>query len=67
MLLFCLLPAAVIRKDLVLVDGQLGSCKTDVSAGQELQQLEPVAKSKGPRTVSLQVGRGREGGKTGGC
>jgi hypothetical protein len=45
----------VIRKDLILVDGSLGSCKTEVTAGQQLQQLEPVTKSKGPRTVSLQV------------
>lgn len=45
----------VIRKDLILVDGQLGSCKTDVTVGQQLQQLEPVSKSKGPRAVSLQV------------
>jgi hypothetical protein len=46
----------VIRKDLILVGGQLGSCKTDVAVGQQLQQLEPVSKSKGPRSVSLQVG-----------
>lgn len=46
----------VIRKDLILVDGQVGNCKTDVSMGQQLQQLEPVGKAKGPRAVSLQVG-----------
>lgn len=49
------LSPAVIRKDLILVDGALGSCKTEVSAGQQLQQLEPVSKGKGPRAVSLQV------------
>lgn len=37
------------------MDGALGSCKTDVAAGQQLQQLEPVSKGKGPRAVSLQV------------
>jgi hypothetical protein len=56
-LLLCCVVAwpAVIRKDLILVDGVVGSCKTEVTAGRTLQQLEAVAKGKGPRTVSLQV------------
>lgn len=56
--------AAVIRKDLILVDGQVGNCKTDVAVGQQLQQLEPVKTSKGPRAVSLQV-RGAAAGMLG--
>eukprot|EP00775_Hariotina_reticulata_P011546 gene11546-11689_t len=45
----------VIRKDLILIDGQIGSCKSTVTPGQELQQLEPLQKHKPPRTVSLEV------------
>jgi 23S rRNA-/tRNA-specific pseudouridylate synthase len=44
-----------IRKDLILVDGQLGSCKSQVSAGQLLQQVEPAPRHKAPRAVTLQV------------
>jgi hypothetical protein len=49
-----LLLPAVIRKDLVLVEGAIGNCNTQVTPGQLLQQLQPVAK-KGPRVVSLEV------------
>ncbi|KAF6253316.1 pseudouridine synthase [Scenedesmus sp. NREL 46B-D3] len=44
----------VIRKDLVLLDGAIGNCNTQVIPGQLLQQLQPVTK-KGPRVVSLEV------------
>jgi hypothetical protein len=56
MLMMLLLLCSVIRKDLVLVEGAIGSCNTLVTPGQLLQQLQPVAK-KGPRVVSLEVRR----------
>jgi hypothetical protein len=54
LLLLLMLLSAVIRKDLVLVEGAIGNCNTQVTPGQLLQQLQPVAK-KGPRVVSLEV------------
>lgn len=54
-LLYSFMVFAAIRKDLVLVGGTVGTCKTEVQQGQNLQQLEPVSKHKAPRTVSLEV------------
>lgn len=50
------MPAAI-RKDLIHVDGAVGSCKSGVAAGQLLTQLAAEPKhAKGPRIVSLEVG-----------